>query len=189
KELGPIDQLPVPVEKIAEIVLDLNMDWDEFDENILARLNYQDRAIQPNTARRDLFERNPGVYHFTIAHEMYHYLAHVEDDNGQGRLDLAVEPVVLNRARRSIDDPQDRRREFQAQRFAAYLTMPEHLVLPAIAHEDVTNLAVLRRLAVNFGVSVEALKIRLKTLGRLYEAPDGRLYRSMAEGTGQLSLL
>ena len=185
-------QLPIPVEAIAERVLDLDMDWIDLDDpNVMARLNYSEWKIQPNESLRDFFERVPGAYRYTLAHEIFHAIEHVEHiDQSQQTLDLVAETLLpRRRTRPQAPTPNESRRELQAQHFAAYLTMPKALLLAKIEGLDLCNRAVLRRLAGDIGVSLQALKIRLQSLGRLYETPDGRLYPSKEIAHGQLPLL
>lgn len=185
-------QLPIPVEAIAERVLELDMDWITLDDpNIMARLNYSEWKIQPNESLREFFERVPGAYHYTVAHEIFHAMEHVERINpNQQYLDLPVE-AALSRRHVSLKtvSTNEARREIQAQRFAAYLTMPRALLLTKIEGRDLCNRVVLRQIAQNIGVSLQALKIRLQGMGRLYEAPDGHLYPSKEIAQGQLPLL
>jgi IrrE N-terminal-like domain len=185
-------QFPIPVEAIAERVLNLDMDWiDLGDPNALARLNYSEWKIQPNESLRDFFERVPGAYLYTLAHEILHAIAHVEEiDPSQQSLDLTTETVLSrHRTMPHVPSRSEARREIQAQRFAAYLTMPKSLLLAKVDGLDLCNWAVLRQMAGDIGVSLQALKIRLQSLGRVYEAPDGRLYPSKEAAHGQLSLL
>ena len=67
--------------------------------------------------------------------------------------------------------------------------MPKSLVLEKIGGLDLCDRLVLRRLADEIGVSLQALKIRLQNLGRLYETRDGCLYPSKEAADGQLPLL
>jgi hypothetical protein len=185
-------RFPIPVERIAETVLELDMDWiDLGDTNTMARLNYLEWKIQPNESLRELFDRVPGAYSYTLAHEIFHAIAHVEHiEPSQQRLEIEAEPVLTRRRDvASTPSPRDERREFQAQRFAAYLTMPKTLLVEKIIGLDLCDRAVLRRLAGELGVSMKALTIRLEGLGRVYQAPDGRLYPSKAVANGQLPLL
>lgn len=184
-------QFPIPVERIAEIVVGLDMDWLDLDDpHVMARLNYAEWKIQPNESLRDLFDRVPGAYRYTLAHEIFHAIAHVEQiDPSQQYLELKIE-AVLERQRNDVRTlgPLDNRREIQAQRFAAYLTMPKMLLLEKITGYDLCNRQVLRSLAVEVGVSRKALTIRLQGLGRVYETLDGRLYPSREVADGQLPL-
>lgn len=184
-------EFPIPVEAIAERVLELDMDWlDLGDQNVMARLNYTEWKIQPNEGLRELFIRVPGAYYYTLAHEIFHAIEHVEVvSSGQQTLELATE-VTLSRHHNSPKAPSrdDSRRERQAQRFAAYLTMPKLLLLAKVEGLNLCNYAVLRQVANEIGVSLQALKIRLQELGRLYEV-DGQLYPSREAAHGQLPLL
>ncbi|SRR6266540_1154035 len=184
-------QFPIPIEAIAERVLNLDMDWiDLNDSNAMAQLNYSEWKIQPNESLRDFFDRIPGAYHYTLAHEIFHAIAHVEEiDPSQQSLELPTETIlsrhyVVPRA----PTRDEARREVQAQRFAAYLTMPKSLLLAKVDGLDLCNRAVLRQVADEIGVSLQALKIRLQSLGRLYETPDGWLYPSKEAAQGQLPL-
>jgi hypothetical protein len=184
-------EFPIPVEAIAERVLELDMDWlDLGDQSVMARLNYTEWKIQPNEGLRELFIRVPGAYHYTLAHEIFHAIEHVEVvSSGQQTLELATE-ATLSRHYNSPKAPSgdDFRRERQAQRFAAYLTMPKALLLAKVEGLNLCNYGVLRQLATQIGVSLQALKIRLQELGRLYEV-DGQLYPSREAAHGQLPLL
>jgi Zn-dependent peptidase ImmA (M78 family) len=185
-------QFPIPVESIAERVLNLDMDWiDLGDSNAMARLNYSEWKIQPNESLRDFFDRVPGAYLYTLAHEIFHAIAHIEEiDPSQQSLELSTETVLSrHRVVPRAPTPGEARREFQAQRFAAYLTMPKSLLLAKVDGLDLCNRVVLRQVADEIGVSLQALKIRLQSLGRLYETPDGQLYPSKEAAHGQLPLL
>jgi hypothetical protein len=185
-------QFPIPVEIIAERVLDLDMDWiDLNDTNVMAQLNYSEWKIQPNESLRDFFDRVPGAYRYTLAHEIFHAIEHVEQiDANQQALELPPEAMPSRRHRLpQAPTRKETRREMQAQRFAAYLTMPKALLVVKIDGCDLCNRAVLRRLAQEIGVSLQALTIRLKGLNRLYETSDGRLYPSKEIAHGQLPLL
>jgi hypothetical protein len=68
---------PVPVEKIVEQVLKLNLDYDEIEEQpgeqILGALDIEGRKILVNAKHLDLFEQNPGLERSTIGHEAGHW--------------------------------------------------------------------------------------------------------------------
>lgn len=187
---GIVIHFPIPVEAIAERVLGLDMDWlDLNDPSVMARLNYSEWKIQPNESLRDFFDRVPGAYHYTLAHEIFHAIEHVEEIDPDQQ-SLALEAVVSRRHGLSqAPTSNETRREIQAQRFAAYLTMPKALLLAKIEGCDLCNRAVLRRVAQEIGVSQQALTIRLTGLNWLYETPDGRLYPSKEIAHGQLPLL
>lgn len=157
---------PVPVHQIVEAHLDLHLLYDEIPqdegERILAYIDPVDRVICLNTLHLDLFEKVIGPEAFTLAHEAGHYELHVSKD-GWHQFTLPLNGLedgerFLCRANRS--DP----REYQANRFAAALLMPRYLVLAAVQGKRLDRWSVLREIAEVFGVSKEALKIRLENL-------------------------
>jgi hypothetical protein len=74
---GVTVKLPVPVEKIVEQVLGLNLDWDEIEERpgeqILGGLVAAERKIVLNEKHLALFEAKPGLERSTIGHEAGHW--------------------------------------------------------------------------------------------------------------------
>ena len=173
REIEPIDTPPVPVERIADFLLELGLEWqaipDTEDEPILAYLQPETQTIHLNERRLPYFEEYPGSYEFTLAHEIGHYLLHVTADDTQPTPPLKTR-LYRNHARRRD------RREWQAEQFAGYLLLPSPLLLPAIEPVDLHHWPTLYRLRDQFQVSITALRIRLERLGLLYVAPNGRLY-------------
>lgn len=158
---------PVPVRKIVEAHLNLHLLYDEIPqdegERILAYIDPVDRVICLNTLHLDLFEEVIGPEAFTLAHEAGHWQLHIVK-GGWRQSGLPLDGMeagerFLCRANRS--NP----REYQANRFAAALLMPRYLVLAATQGKQLDQWPVLRQLAEAFGVSKEALKIRLESLG------------------------
>src|ERR1019366_1661605 len=76
-KVGVTVQLPVPIEKIVEQVLGLNLDWDEIEEQpgeqILGGLIAVERKIVLNEKHLPLFEAKPGLERSTIGHEAGHW--------------------------------------------------------------------------------------------------------------------
>jgi Zn-dependent peptidase ImmA (M78 family) len=174
QEIEPLPAPPVPVEKIADFLLDLNLEWleidDTDDEPILAYLLPGARTIRLNERRLAHFEQYPGSYEFTLAHEIGHYQLHL-----QGGSAASDEPY-LYRFRRSGPD----RREWQAEQFASYLLLPARLLWPALAEINPQHWPDLYQLRDRFQVSISALCIRLEALGVLVVTPNGQLYPDMA---------
>lgn len=174
RDIEPIYKPPVPVEKIADFLLELNLEWrdipDTEAEPILAYLDPGSKTIRLNERRLAFFEQYPGTYQYTLAHEIGHYQLHLLGDT---RPDQAY-------VCRFQGIPKDRR-EWQAERFASYLLMPESLLLPAIEEIDLYRWPTLYRLRDQFQVSITALTIRLEELGYLYVTTNGRLYPSQTE--------
>lgn len=96
---------------------------------------------------------------FTVAHECGHFLLHGDP----GRVFVDASPIFFrdDRSSQGID-----RREMEANAFAAELLMPEEELRARVARPiDVMDEVAVRRLASQFGVSPQALTIRLTTLG------------------------
>ncbi len=96
---------------------------------------------------------------FTVAHELAHFLLHA-DEIGSG-----ISDDVLYRS--SLSD----RREAQANRLAADILMPDHLVrenIEAANEKGVGDLVLF--LADEFAVSEAAMRIKLDQLGVAYDA-------------------
>ncbi len=100
---------------------------------------------------------------FTIAHELGHLRLH------EGR-PLIVDHVV--RARVNLRDRRSslatNREEIEANRFAATLLMPPdfvHAQMHGVLRKGLGELATIEALAKKFGVSTQAMEIRLTNLG------------------------
>jgi len=102
---------------------------------------------------------HPNRQRFTVAHEMGHYVLHR----------ATLESVHLTRDFRSSEGDDDR--EIEANSFAAELLMPEEMIRERInnAELDVESASKLTQLARTFGVSQQAMTIRLVRLGILQE--------------------
>jgi tetratricopeptide (TPR) repeat protein len=172
REIEPIFRPPVPVEGIADFLLELNLEWleipDTKTEPILAYLDPRSKTIRLNERWLIYFEQYPGTYEYTLAHEIAHYQLHLLGDEGQ----LGQAYVY-----RFQQMPKDRR-EWQAERFASYLLMPASLLLSAIEGENLYQWSTLYRLRDQFQVSITALRIRLEDLGYLHVTANGQLYPS-----------
>ncbi len=102
---------------------------------------------------------HPHRQRFTIAHELGHYLLH----SGDTRLFVDA-GLTFYRDDSSADGTYAQ--EIEANAFAAELLMPEHLLKQCLGNQKVDlhdDLAV-ARLAARFGVSGQALTIRLINL-------------------------
>lgn len=214
KEIEAISEPPVPVEAIADFLLELHLDWgpieDEDGAPVLAYINAQTRAIRLNERRRAHFESFPGLYEFTLGHEIGHERMHVIADGSvqlEMPLDFAgaisparattLERAVSMEARRGVGREYLCRetggakdmRELQADIFAGYLLMPARLLGPALERVDLRSWRSLYQVRDRFHVSISALTVRLKRLGLLYIDSGGKLRESEAEANGQMRLL
>ena len=187
---GAVTSPPVPVERILEDLLDLNILWDDISEppqqSILAALDPGERTVVFNESRRTVIIDTPGLYYTVLAHEAGHWEVHV--DHGH----LAQRPLP-NLGRdfsclyRSSGPGQDLR-EVQAHRFMGFLLMPSEMLMEAIIDVDLLRWPALYELRERFQVTITALKVRLERLGLLYVTEDGDLYPSRQEYEGQMRL-
>lgn len=180
QEIEPVGEPPVPVERIADFLLELNIEWldipDTEEAPILAYLHPASQTIRLNEQRLAYFEAHPGVYEYTLAHEIAHFQLHLTE------ADLRPDQAFVYRHKQMSND----RREWQAERFASYLLMPTSLLIPAIDGLDLQRWPDLYRLRDQFQVSITALRIRLETLGFLHVAANGRIYHTPKEATDDL---
>jgi Zn-dependent peptidase ImmA (M78 family) len=70
------------------------------------------------------------------------------------------------------------RLEWQANRYAAALTMPREMMLREIDSVDIYEWRNLYPLKDRFGVTITAFRKRLEELGLIYLSPNGNLYSS-----------
>lgn len=191
RSFGPVLSPPVPTRKILEIYLDLAIDWctipETPGERILACLSPADREVRFNETHREFFERHFGTETFTLAHEAGHWVLHVQEaDAVQTSLFEGVfRREFLCRVQQSDHAGSF---EWQANRFAAALVMPEALVREYVRQVNLYQWPSLFRMGKVFDVSITALRIRLENLGLLYVAPDNRLWPSHEDYIGQSKL-
>jgi hypothetical protein len=187
-------QPPVPVSFIAEILLELRILWDVIDDTndspILACIRPSTKTITMNEARRNHFDVYFGTEEYTLAHEVGHWDLHVHEteytqppllcdiDDATETFMQSIQPTRLCRG------DKHSRYEIQAERYASYLLMPTHLLLPAIDSLDLCQWATIYALREQFNVSPTAMCKRLEALG-LIHVFEGRIYRSKAERDGQ----
>ncbi|MDP9364055.1 MAG: ImmA/IrrE family metallo-endopeptidase [Chloroflexota bacterium] len=194
RRTGSPISLPVPIDAIVERTLGLRVVWLPIEEQpgeiILARIDPDYRGhptIQMNENRVAHFEGFFGTEQFSLAHEAGHWVLHY--GRGRGRQlgllpDTAEQADAVVLCRRMSDGD---RRELQADRFAAYLLLPEHLVRPAVARFDLIRRGDVTRLARDCGVSKRAMARRLDSLGMVHLGVNGELLP--CERSGQSGLL
>lgn len=93
----------------------------------------------------------------TIAHEIGHWVLHIDDRVASG-FKIEVEPFLC----RSVQYAKGI--EWQAQYFASCLLMPKYKLLEAQHNRDLTNWRHLYAMADEFGVTISNLTNRLKSL-------------------------
>jgi Zn-dependent peptidase ImmA (M78 family) len=160
-------ELPVPIDLIIEDTYGLEILWDHLEEppetKILGALFPQLKRIVLNERHTDMFDRWVGPERFTLAHELSHWIYDADDPN-QLRLDLERpqnERFCYHRDSPGLADDL-RVREVNANKLAAHLLLPEHL-LRAIDVDAVLD--DFRATAARWGVSQRTLRIRLEGLG------------------------
>jgi Zn-dependent peptidase ImmA (M78 family) len=156
-EQGSILRTPVPVEKLAKLI-GASVRYESFAEGKLYGMVHQkpDGTIIIGVNGKDA----PTRQRFTIAHEIGHVLLHKNE-----KLHIDERSPIGFRDHKSsmaIDD-----HEIEANQFAAELLMPGSFLekdvrqLPA----DIELNEAIARLAHKYVVSVEAMTIRLTSLG------------------------
>jgi len=179
REVGVWDgDVPVPVELIAESQLGLHVLWESFGEpeegsTLLGALFARYRTIWLNESERSLFEATPGLERFTIAHEVGHLRLHVDPSYES----QSILPTQEESADILCRDGDTEWREVQAETFAASLLMPEDLVRHHSARIATREWPNVYGLKARFGVSVSAMKNRLRALGFETPADPGSVIR------------
>jgi Zn-dependent peptidase ImmA (M78 family) len=151
------DELPVNVRAIAE-ELGVTVADVDLSDDVSAVLVTKDKQaiIGVNMAH------HPNRQRFSIAHEIGHLLLHAQSAGTQTFIESTN---VFFRDGRSSDGSE--LREIEANAFAAELLMPEHILRNELrSHRpDLFDEEAMKPLALKFGVSVQALNIRIARLG------------------------
>ena len=164
RPLGP----PVPVEWIAEHVLDLRIVWDHLPTHpeapVLGGLDPVRGEVVLNESETKRVAAFPGQEAFTLAHEIGHWLLHVPPPRRRQPM-LPGWERPRAQACAGGGGAVAARRESEADQFAALLLMPAGLLLPRCAGLDLSRFPARYRLRDEFGVSITAMNLRLKDLG------------------------
>lgn len=155
-----VDEAPVPVDRIAKAE-GARIFYHSLEDNVSGFL-YRDASqivIGVNT------HHAPVRRNFTTAHELGHLLLH-----DQEQLHIDHDFRVRLRDDRSSEGTDEAERE--ANFFAASLLMPRTFLEADLSGQEYVDLLdddSLRDLARKYGVSTQALAIRLKSLGYIQE--------------------
>ncbi len=193
-------QWPFEASLVADF-LDLGVVWDSIpaDEagEIAARILPTERMIEIN---EEILEKPQGFIESTIAHEIGHWVLHINQDAVDGvvqqlELDLgeyrtspkgSEEPFVC---RGASDDSKIASIEWQAQYFASCLLMPRHILEQKQQGRDLTKWSHLYEMRDELGVSISNLTNRLQDLGWITIPKGGRkIYRGRGTANGQQRL-
>jgi Zn-dependent peptidase ImmA (M78 family) len=153
-----VQSAPVPVEKIARSLgLTVRKEPTEDDlSGFLVRDRKKGTAIIGVNARH-----HPNRQNFTVAHELGHFLLHEGDAI---HVDRRFQVKLRNEESSKGTDLEEK----EANLFAAELLMPKSFLegdLAEIGEFDLDDDATLTKLAKKYGVSTQALTIRLGYLG------------------------
>ncbi|MGG2197561.1 ImmA/IrrE family metallo-endopeptidase [Paenibacillus validus] len=182
----------IPIDELIEFHFELDILWDcidHFDSAglVMAAIMPGEKKIILNDTCRDLFEKKMGTMNFTMAHELGHWVLHVNDkDNLQTAMIFDDRETFFCRSW-SKKPPE----EYQADMFAGSLLMPKPMIQRVIAilkSQGNIQMRQLYELASLFKVSISALTVRLKQLDLLYIDASGTIYNSKSECDGQISL-
>jgi len=160
KALGLLEQFsqepPVDVELVAR-ALGVEIRYQSLDEGTSG---FMLRPFQGKPIIGVNSDHHPNRQKFTIAHEIGHFVLH-----GDAPTVLVDEGIVHFRDDKSSTATDPREREANA--FAAELLMPETAVRQELNGRpiDAFDENAVRGLAVRFGVSTQAITLRLKNLG------------------------
>jgi len=153
-----VTTVPVPVTRIAQdLGIDVRAAKHDTDLSGFIYCEAGETIIGVNLSHSEKRQR------FTIAHELGHYFLH--SITGV-HMDTAVQP----RYRNEISSQGTNAEEIEANTFAAELLMPAYLIEQDMRHFDGVDISddqEIGKLADRYGVSVQALTIRLANLGYL----------------------
>jgi len=184
----------VPIDEIIEFHYNLDISWEPIDHMgqdglVMAAIIPTKREIVMNDSCKELFKEKIGTMNFTMAHELGHWVLHVEDKQNE-QISFSFNDVndVFYCRNLSKKPPE----EYQADMFAGSLLMPRPIIEPLIdnlkrSHEIIT-FPHLYNVCDVFGVSISALKVRLHTLNLLYIDGNGKIHKSKEEYLGQIRL-
>jgi hypothetical protein len=186
---GAIAQPPIPIDLIIEILLNIDIDWTPLElpnsgERVLAaiELTATRRRILMNELERSYFDVFIGTAAYSKAHEVGHAVLHLPKTPDLQPALWSSTPIVLCRS------DQQSRQEIQAERFAAYLLMPEPLLRVTVGGQRITSWPQMYDLCNAFGVSISAMRYRLEALNLCYVDANGNVHASREEATGQRGL-
>jgi Zn-dependent peptidase ImmA (M78 family) len=187
------DPRAVLVDEIIEFHYKLDISWEEIshfcqEDLTMAAIIPKERKIILNDSCKNLFEEKIGTLNFTMAHELGHWVLHVEDKLNQ-QTEFSFDNIDDTFYCRSFSKKPPI--EYQADMFAGCLLMPKPIIAPMVNVLKETSNTIkfpqLYRMCDLFQVSISALKVRLHELNLLY-IHNGSIYKSKEECCGQLTL-
>jgi len=180
---------PIPVEHLAENILDMQILWDvipeQVNETILAGLAPNQKTVIFNENRQAVLNGTPGLYRTVLAHEIGHWELHVD----RASINQASIPGMEKQFQFLFRSEKQSWDEKNAHLFMSYLLVPQELLDPFIKRIQTFDWPFLYRLRDIFDVTISVIKIRLERMGLLYVDNDGKIHRSRAEYEGQMRMI
>ncbi|HHP7232388.1 MAG TPA: ImmA/IrrE family metallo-endopeptidase [Xenococcaceae cyanobacterium] len=168
-------QWPLDTSRVAEF-LDLDVVWDAIPDDeqgqIAARILPLEKLIEIN---ENIPQLRGGFGESTIAHEIGHWILHIDAAEVERKIRLQTKGVKVNVEPllcRSADDIDGI--EWQAQYFAGCLLMPQHILTEFKVGKDLTKWQHLYQMKEELGVTISNLLHRLQDLGWIYREPNSR---------------
>ncbi|MBD1923896.1 ImmA/IrrE family metallo-endopeptidase [Microcoleus sp. FACHB-831] len=180
---------PLDASRVADF-LDLAIVWDiiptDEEAPIAARIFPLEHLIEIN---EDILKLSEGYAASTIAHEIGHWVLHINQDEADSFVEqmalglvrgteATVQPFLCrsasDRIYKSNANNQIDWREWQAQYFASCLLMPRYILENKRKGRDLTNWRHLYAMAEDLGVTISNLKNRLQDLGWIHIPKDSR---------------
>lgn len=172
---------PLDASRVADF-LDLAVVWDRIpadDEGqIAARILPLKRLIEINEDIPRLVIDAEGFAASTIAHEIGHWVLHINSDEVDRFLkrrdpgiEVSVQPFLC---RSASTHKESNSIEWQAQYFASCLLMPRSILEKKRVGRDLTNWHDLYVMKDELGVTISNLTNRLKNLGWIHITPGSR---------------
>lgn len=196
---------PFVADRVVDF-LELRILWASIppDEGglIAAKIEPLERRITLNEDFLELKRKDRGFEQSTLAHEIGHWILHVNQDEADGLVKqlefsfdcMANEQLLLCR---NVSDKlekistknQDDWREWQAQYFAGCLLMPRYKLEEVRRGRDLTNWNHLYAMRDELGVTISNLVNRLQNLSWIY-IPKGskQIYSGDSPPNGQIRL-
>lgn len=166
---------PLDSSTVAEF-LGLDIVWDVIpsDEQgeIAARILPLEKLIEIN---ENISQLQEGFGESTIAHEIGHWVLHIDSAEVERHIRLQTRGVNLNIEPllcRTVNDINGI--EWQAQYFAGCLLMPQYILAQMIRDKQLNKWQHLYQIAAELGVTISNLVHRLQDLGYIHLLPNSK---------------
>ena len=158
-----ITSLPVPVKKIIKN-LNIDLKEEDFEDDLSGAL-----VIKQGAAKMGINSKHSTVRkRFTMAHELGHYILHVDKDSNGNDIFVDNALVMFRKGGGSLSN-LEYRKEREANNFAASLLMPEKFVVKEFQktlkeNQFKSDDEIISILASKFKVSESAMTFRAMNL-------------------------